>query len=161
MAYKNTVKDYSQMIGYLTRDKTTDVPGSMAHGLRTGLYDGGRVGFEPGGKAEKKVYRYADSATAKKTAEATEQGLVYDRKTKEFRKPVERTAYGVTPKAQVLLDLITPVRQKYIDLKEAQINLPEGGTLKDFPNYEQFLIKEIDSVKNTTKHTQHLSLIHI
>ena len=26
MAYKNTVKDYSQMIGFLTRDKTTDVP---------------------------------------------------------------------------------------------------------------------------------------
>jgi len=52
MAYKNTVKDYSQMIGYLTRDKTTDVPGSMAHGLRTGFYDGGRAGFEPGGKAD-------------------------------------------------------------------------------------------------------------
>jgi len=28
------VQDYSQMIGYLTRDKTTDVPGSMAHELR-------------------------------------------------------------------------------------------------------------------------------
>ena len=50
MAYKNTVKDYSQMIGFLTRDKTTDVPGSMAHGLRTGLYDGGRAGFENGRK---------------------------------------------------------------------------------------------------------------
>ena len=50
MAYKNTVKDYSQMIGYLTRDKTTDVPGSMAHGLRIGLYDGGRAGFENGRK---------------------------------------------------------------------------------------------------------------
>ena len=50
MAYKNTVKDYSQMIGFLTRDKTTDVPGSMAHGLRTGFYDGGRAGFDNGGK---------------------------------------------------------------------------------------------------------------
>ena len=48
MSYKNTVKDYSQMIGWLTRDKTTDVPGSMAHGLRTGLYDGGRAGFDNG-----------------------------------------------------------------------------------------------------------------
>jgi len=28
------VQDYSQMIGHMTRDKTTDVPGSMAHGLR-------------------------------------------------------------------------------------------------------------------------------
>jgi len=55
---------------------------------------------------------------------------------------------GVTPKVQKMLDLITPARQKYIDLKQAQIDLPEGGTLKDFPNYEQFLIKEIDSVKN-------------
>jgi len=51
MSYKNTVKDYSQMIGYLTRDKTTDVPGSMAHGLRTGLYDGGRAGFSEAGLA--------------------------------------------------------------------------------------------------------------
>ena len=48
MAYKNTVKDYSQMIGFLTRDKTTDVPGSIAHGLRTGLYDGGRAEFNNG-----------------------------------------------------------------------------------------------------------------
>ena len=28
------VKDYSQMIGWITRDKTTDVPGSMAHEAR-------------------------------------------------------------------------------------------------------------------------------
>ena len=59
MAYKNTVKDYSQMIGFLTRDKTTDVPGSMAHGLRTGLYDGGRAGFDAGGQA--KLLSYVES----------------------------------------------------------------------------------------------------
>ena len=56
---------------------------------------------------------------------------------------------GKSPKAQEALDLITPVRQKYINLKEAQINDPKGGTLKNFLNYENFLIKEIDSVKNT------------
>ena len=28
------VQDYAQMIGYITRDKTTDVPGSMAHELK-------------------------------------------------------------------------------------------------------------------------------
>jgi len=44
------VQDYSQMIRHMTRDKTTDVPGSMAHGLRTGLYDGGRAAFDNGGK---------------------------------------------------------------------------------------------------------------
>ncbi len=53
MSYKNTVKDYSQMIGFLTRDKTTDVPGSMAHGLRTGFYDGGRAGFRKAGSVQK------------------------------------------------------------------------------------------------------------
>ena len=59
MAYKNTVKDYSQMIGHLTRDKTTDVPGSMAHGLRTGLYDGGRIGFNKApGSVKTKVVDY-------------------------------------------------------------------------------------------------------
>ena len=56
---------------------------------------------------------------------------------------------GISPKVQEMLNLITPVRQKYIDLKQAQINDPKGGTLKNFLNYEQFLIKEIDSVKNT------------
>ena len=29
MSYKNTVKDYSQMIGFLTRDKTSTVPRPM------------------------------------------------------------------------------------------------------------------------------------
>jgi len=77
------VQDYSQMIRHMTRDKTTDVPGSMAHGLRTGLYDGGRVGFA---KAKRVQKPYSESSLAKKTAEATEQGLVYDRKTGEFRK---------------------------------------------------------------------------
>ena len=46
------VQDYSQMIGHMTRDKTTDVPGSMAHGLRTGLYDGGRANFRLGKKVQ-------------------------------------------------------------------------------------------------------------
>jgi len=44
------IPEYAQMIRHMTRDKTTDVPGSMAHGLRTGLYDGGRAGFDNGGR---------------------------------------------------------------------------------------------------------------
>jgi len=42
------IPEYAQMIRHMTRDKTTDVPGSMAHGLRTGLYGGGRAGFDNG-----------------------------------------------------------------------------------------------------------------
>jgi len=46
------IDHYSQMIGHMTRDKTTDVPGSMAHGLRTGLYNGGRVPFKKAGQVK-------------------------------------------------------------------------------------------------------------
>ena len=51
------VQDYAQMIGYLTRDKTTDVPGSMAHGLRTGFYDGGRVPFAKAKLVKEKLWQ--------------------------------------------------------------------------------------------------------
>ena len=85
---------------------------------------GGRIGF-------------SDPPGFVKTKLISKQGL------KE-----KRGGYGPSLQTQDNIDLITPVRQKYIDLKEAQINLPEGGTLKNFPNYERFLIQEIDSVKN-------------
>jgi hypothetical protein len=58
------VQDYSQMIGHITRDKTTDVPGSMAHGLRTGFYDGGRIGFKTAGLV-KLLLKQADSGGVK------------------------------------------------------------------------------------------------
>ena len=72
-------------------------------------------------------------------------------KTKLSQKGLEqkRGARGPSLQTQANIDLITPVRQKYIELKEAQINNPKGGTLKNFPNYERFLIQEIDSVKDT------------
>ena len=70
MSYKNTVKDYSQMIGYLTRDKTTDVPGSMAHGLRTGFYDGGRIGFNEAGLVETARNKFVELEKQRAKAEA-------------------------------------------------------------------------------------------
>jgi hypothetical protein len=79
MAYKNTVKDYSQMIGFLTRDKTTDVPGSMAHGLRTGLYDGGRAGFDNGGQTmveQAKELGISKSALRKPFAPEIEEKII-------------------------------------------------------------------------------------
>mgnify|MGYP000228081013 CR=1 FL=1 len=57
------IPEYAQMIGHMTRDKTTDVPGSMAHGLRTGFYDGGRIGFNkaPGSVKTKVVEDVAET----------------------------------------------------------------------------------------------------
>jgi hypothetical protein len=82
MAYKNTVKDYSQMIGYLTRDKTTDVPGSMAHGLRTGLYDGGRAGFYKGMSAKKAPKKI--TKTDIKSLQPNKRGYIDSKTVKEL-----------------------------------------------------------------------------
>jgi len=48
------------------------------------------------------------------------------------------------------IKLIEPVAKKYEKLQDLAINNPKGGTLKDFPDYKNFLIQEIDSVKNIT-----------
>ena len=58
MSYKNTVKDYSQMIGYITRDKTSRDPSAMDQEPRN-MYGQGssvddeRAAFGPGGQALK------------------------------------------------------------------------------------------------------------
>ena len=98
-------------------------PKSTVPGPRN-MNQGGRIGFsEKPGSVKTKL---------------SQKGLEY-----------KRGGYGPNLQTQANIDLIKPVRQKYIELKEAQINNPKGGTLKNFPNYERFLIQEIDSVKNT------------
>ena len=159
------IKDYAQMMGYLTRprDVVPDPSTMDQEPQRTGFSNGG--GYDYGSMQYKidsvnaafRKYKKGSLTGGRKGTMTFEQfapiwakenfaegGRIGFAKAKRVQKP-----YGVTSKVKEMLDLITPVRQKYIDLKEAQINLPEGGTLKDFPNYEQFLIKEIDSVKNT------------
>jgi hypothetical protein len=51
------IPEYSQMIRHMTRDKTTDVPGSMAHELRIASAEGGRIGFNKAGFVRSKGYR--------------------------------------------------------------------------------------------------------
>jgi len=98
-------------------------PRSQVPGPRN-MNQGGRIGFsEKPGSVKTKL---------------SQKGLEY-----------KRGGYGPNLQTQANIDLIKPVRQKYIELKEAQINNPKGGTLKNFPNYERFLIQEIDSVKDT------------
>ena len=137
-------KQYSEMLDHLTRKKiknpfikaedivvnkkpeveTMEAVNAFMRRNPVEKADGGRIGF-------------SDPPGFVKTKLISKQGLKQ-----------KRGAYGPSPQTQANIDLITPVRQRYIDLKQAQINLPEGGTLKDFPNYERFLIQEIDSVKN-------------
>ena len=63
----NTVKEYSQMIGFLTRDKTSTVPRSMDPEPRNmynqgqlvqNTVDGSRPGYKPGGIVEPGVEYY-------------------------------------------------------------------------------------------------------
>lgn len=93
MSYKNTVKDYSQMIGFLTRDKTTDVPGSMAHGLRTGFYDGGRAGYAGAGLVTDAVtqgIKNLDSTLAGQALNFFKDKVVNAKTTNEARKFVNK-----------------------------------------------------------------------
>ena len=76
------VQDYSQMIRHMTRDKTTDVPGSMAEGLRTGLYDGGRVGFYKGMSAKKAPQKI--TKTDIKSLQPNKKGYIDSKTVKEL-----------------------------------------------------------------------------
>jgi hypothetical protein len=70
------VKDYSQMIGWITRDKTTDVPGSMAHGLRN-MDQGGRIGFKRGKEVLPKNIRLTPGGQYRFGSEASGEYFSY------------------------------------------------------------------------------------
>jgi len=139
MAYKNTVKDYSQMIGFLTRDKTTDVPGSMAHGLRTGLYDGGRAGFENGKKVSpaQSVRIEFNPEFQKQVKDLLDQGL-------SNNEVAEKLNRGVTTIKRVKEAIKYPSKnqttEKYTKLKELVEEANKGSKLI----YQKDLAKLVD-----------------
>ena len=55
-----------------------------------------------------------------------------------------RGAYGATEKIQKLIDLIKPLRTEYDNLIQVELNKPGGGSLKNFPNWEEFLRKKLN-----------------
>jgi len=157
MSYKNTVKDYSQMIGFLTRDKTTDVPGSMAHGLRTGLYDGGRAGFNNGQLVQPSVdgsrpgYNGKDRVVYKEINELTDANRANfkyppDHKYKvqiPLRKDIGRgslrTFSAKTKKELKKLVDESPITQMDYSkglVKKSKLELPEGAINFDKSRYK-------------------------
>ena len=73
MSYKNTVKDYSQMIGYITRDKTSRDPSAMDQEPLT-MNQGGRIPFaEAPGSVKTKVEGLSKK---EKIAQGLEKGRV-------------------------------------------------------------------------------------
>ena len=170
----NTVKDYSQMIGWLTRDKTTDVPGSMAHGLRTGLYGGGRAGFNNGQLVQPSVDgsrpgyggdKYSELAgtsvedlkklgfTGVKGTKKGNPGGYY-KLTEEFKewvrnKTKEDPAYGKKelkdqPGRKRVYDLII----KAVKNKNPGYLLEKGAQNKTNTNFKEFDYLTIEKIKN-------------
>jgi len=143
MAYKNTVKDYSQMIGYLTRDKTTDVPGSMAHGLRTGLYDGGRVNFRLG----KKVQLTKDMI---ESMAAKDDGMRAADILKELKKDRTKryvTATGTPINRNMIQRVLTGAGDRTLEIAD---KIPEGY-ITSVELFEKLPISKKDYYRNVYK----------
>ena len=127
-----------------------------------------RVGFNGGGYVKKKVLpqpkpkeeaEKVNKARKEKTFEKAKGALENPKEVKEMidkpkrglvDEPGKYSQSKKTLKPEVARDieLIRPVAKKYEELQDLAINNPKGGTLKDFPDYKNFLIQEIDSVKN-------------
>jgi len=143
MAYKNTVKDYSQMIGFLTRDKTTDVPGSMAHGLRTGLYDGGRVNFRLG----KKVQLTKDMI---ESMAAKDDGMRAADILKELKKDKTKryvTATGTPINRNMIQRVLTGAGDRTLEIAD---KIPEGY-ITSVELFEKLPISKKDYYRNVYK----------
>ena len=143
MAYKNTVKDYSQMIGFLTRDKTTDVPGSMAHGLRTGLYDGGRVNFRLG----KKVQLTKDMI---ESMAAKDDGMRAADILKELKKDRTKryvTATGTPINRNMIQRVLTGAGDRTLEIAD---KIPEGY-ITSVELFEKLPISKKDYYRNVYK----------
>ena len=52
--------------------------------------------------------------------------------------------YATAPKTQKLIELLTPLKTEYDNLIKIELNKPGGGSLKDFPSWEEFLRKKLN-----------------
>ena len=139
------IEKHAQMMRWLTRDKTTDVPGSMAHGLRN-MDQGGRIIGKPGGVVEPGVMYYGKTKVAKTGAERALKWYHEKGKFKKYfqpktiiinKKPVEVT---VTKLKQSDADAMTegfkkleqwkknPTKQNWVDI----FRNPDTGQSSDF-----------------------------
>jgi hypothetical protein len=137
------IPEYSQMIGYLTRDKTTDVPGSMAHGLRTGFYDGGRVNFRLG----KKVQLTKDMI---ESIAAKDDGMRAADILKELKKDKTKryvTATGTPINRSMIQRVLTGTGDRTLEIAD---KIPEGY-ITSAELFEKLPISKKDYYRNVYK----------
>jgi hypothetical protein len=131
------------MIGFLTRDKTTDVPGSMAHGLRTGLYDGGRVNFRLG----KKVQLTKDMI---ESMAAKDDGMRAADILKELKKDKTKryvTATGTPINRNMIQRVLTGAGDRTLEIAD---KIPEGY-ITSVELFEKLPISKKDYYRNVYK----------
>jgi hypothetical protein len=153
------IKDYAQMMSYLTRPRdVVPEPRPMAHGLRTGLYDGGRMRFYPGGSVEqfgkqiKDSYLKGDSITKinqnlfpgldKTTTidtfiDSAKKGLTPVKITKKelATRPVVKQGRGQAGEAQKRLKTFVETFEK------EKGRLPSSQELRKLGNFDFYTIK--------------------
>jgi hypothetical protein len=153
------IKDYAQMMRYLTRPRdVVPDPSTMAHGLRTGLYDGGRMRFYPGGSVEqfgkqiKDSYLKGDSITKinqnlfpgldKTTTidtfiDSAKKGLTPVKITKKelATRPVVKQGRGQATEAQKRLKTFVETFEK------EKGRLPSSKELRKLGNFDFYTIK--------------------
>jgi len=127
----------------LTRDKTTDVPGSMAHGLRTGLYDGGRVNFRLG----KKVQLTKDMI---ESMAAKDDGMRAADILKELKKDRTKryvTATGTPINRNMIQRVLTGAGDRTLEIAD---KIPEGY-ITSVELFEKLPISKKDYYRNVYK----------
>ena len=154
----NTVKEYSQMIGWLTRDKTTDVPGSMAHGLRTGFYDGGRAGFDNGGQTmveQAKELGISKSALRKPFAPEIEEKIIKLHQVDKLGAQAIADKLGLSraPVGKRITALKKEGKIKDVPYAERKAAIDQRGEFFGKPAAEKFQkIREVRDIDRTTKY---------
>ena len=61
-----------------------------------------------------------------------------------FRAQLVKHPRTTSPETLKFIDLVNPLKTEYEKLIKIQLNKPGGGSLKDFPNWEEFLRKKLN-----------------
>ena len=110
MSYKNTVKDYSQMIRFLTRDKTSTVPSAMDQEPLT-MYSQGQLvqpnidGSRPGysgtnaetGEGFQKGHKFGRDLKGKPSLNVAGKNQYTPKTTKEIQAIIDANPDYITP----------------------------------------------------------------
>lgn len=71
----------------------------------------------------------------------------------EKARPINPRPYPMSPATQALIDLIRPLKIEYDVLIQVELDKPGGGSLKDVPNFREFLGKRLNKTTREINQT--------